>query len=129
MVSGVELSDTTLTYNTRWSSQQVPSLMSIPPAPISLHQLSICSCYLRVCNCLPPYHLFPSFPLCSSVLFLKFHIKDSHFLMTVCVHMNNLFTKQNQAEKNLIKIVILHKEIQISVKVNHTYMSNTQALP
>ena len=59
---------------------------------------------------------------------LDFLNKANHFLYE-CVCVNNLFTAQRESSrKNLIKIVTLHREIQISARVNHTDGSNTQAL-
>lgn len=49
--------------------------------------------------------------------------------MSACVRVKNLFTTQTESSrKNLIKILLFYTEIHISAKVNHTYISNTQAL-
>ena len=82
MISGVEFSDSSLSYNTQCSSQQVPSLMPItplahPPTDLPCQQPSVCSLYLRVSYGLSPSPFlcyFASLPLCSSVLYLKFHL-------------------------------------------------------
>ena len=77
LVSEVEFSYLLVTYNTQCSFHQAPSLMPItqvpyptftsPPAPLSL--------FPRVQRLPLNFHfIFPSLPLCSSVLFLKFHI-------------------------------------------------------
>ena len=77
LVSEVEFSYLLVTYNTQCSFHQAPSLMPItqvpyptftsPPAPLSL--------FPRVQRLPLNFHfIFPSLPLCSSVLFLKFHM-------------------------------------------------------
>ena len=49
-----KFSDSSLTYNTQCSPQQVPTSIPIShlthPPPISLYQPSVCSLYLRVCS-------------------------------------------------------------------------------
>ena len=64
LVSGVEFSDSSLSYNTQCSPQQVPSIRITHPAhpwPTSLSQPLVCSLLLRVSYGLLPSLLF-SFP-------------------------------------------------------------------
>ena len=84
LVLGVDSRDSSLTYNTQCSSQQVPSSMPITHFPSPLHppppQLTLSLFFvfkrpyglppsLSVCNCFSP-----SLPPWSSVKFLKIYI-------------------------------------------------------
>ena len=62
MISGVEFSDSSLTYNTQCSSQWVSSLMPITHLThLPLQQSSVCSLYLRVSYGLLPSMFFKIF--------------------------------------------------------------------
>ena len=73
LTSGVDSHDSSLTYNTQCSSQQVPSSMPITYFPLlpPHHQLSVCSLYLRVSYSLPPslFETIFSFPFPQRLLF------------------------------------------------------------
>ena len=81
MIAGAEFSDSSLTYNTQGSSQQVSSLILItylahPPTQHTLAILS--SLYLRVSYGLPPsvfILFFSSIPICAWVFVFKFLFK------------------------------------------------------
>ena len=86
MVSGVGCSDSSFTYNTQCSSQQVPSLMSLTPSAhpptrhlISTPQFVLCiSESLMVCLPLCLYLIFPSLPYVHLLCFLNSTYEWNH---------------------------------------------------
>ena len=90
MISGLELSDSSLTYNTQCSSQQVSSLMLLthlvhPPTQLpSSNPHSVCSLYLRISwfVCLPVFILFLlTFPCVHLFCILKSTNEWSHMTL------------------------------------------------
>ena len=91
LASGIVSRDSSLTYNTQCSSQQVP--LSVPithfPHPI-IPQFVLCICEsLMVCILLCLHLTFLSLPPWSSVKFLKFHTRVKSY--DICLSLTDLF--------------------------------------
>ena len=92
---GVDSHDSSLTYNTQYSSQWVPSSMPIthfplpsvlPPSTLSL--FSVFKCFLWFASLSVWNYFFPFLPPWSSVKFLRFHIwmKTYDFCLSLFLH-------------------------------------------
>ena len=90
LISEVGFSDPSVACNTQCSVHHVPSLMPIPP----LQWPSVRFLEFSISHGLPlsqfsSYFIFPSLPLCSSVLFLKFHVWVRSY--GICLSLADLF--------------------------------------
>ena len=126
MISRIESNGSSLTYNTQSSSQQVSSLMPLAHLahPPTHHPSSnpVCSPYLRVSYVLSPcfYVVFAPLPLCSSVLYLKFHISVKSYDICLSLISLSIILLTNIPSVYICHIFFIHSSVDGHLGSFHT---------